>query len=77
MQDDYDTHKWNKILSQYLKDHKTITLDHKEGNVACVDLQKVLTTLHPIMSDFCYKSLYWAYNFTVFDIENHQEFCYV
>lgn len=78
MQEKYDKHLSDKEAARTLKDaDKELAINDKSVCAACFDLQKVLITPHCQVSPFYYKSKLATYNLTVYDMGNHEGYCYV
>ncbi|CAH1982561.1 unnamed protein product [Acanthoscelides obtectus] len=78
IQEKYEKHVSNKKAARALKDEdKETAINDKTISAACFDLQKVLVTPQSAVSDFYYKSKLATYNFTIYDMGNHEGYCYV
>ena len=75
---DYENHIRNKELSREnkLKD-KERSKTEKDLVVACFDLQQVLLTPKGFESSLYYKRRLNTYNFSIYDYETAEGFCYV
>lgn len=78
LKEKYESHILNKQLIRQQKD-----LDKKEAQtdkllcVSCFDLQKVLNVPRGETSAFYYKRALSVFNFTIFDIGNTKDYCYL
>ena len=67
----------NKTVSKRLKEQKKVRAQNdSKVNVACFDLQQVLTTPHTMSSQLYYRRKLATYNLTVFDVGKNGR-CYM
>ena len=78
LQDEYNLHQHKKNLARENKaaDKERSTTDNKLC-VACFVLQQVLNCPKGEVSNFYYKRKLSAYNFTVYDLNTKDAFCYM
>lgn len=78
LKDSYEHHIKNRNLGNKLKsEDKAAGENSTDICVACFDLQKVLSCPRSETSVFFYRSKLSLYNFTIFDLNLHQGFCYM
>lgn len=72
-QEDYEQHQKNKINARQEKEKDKAEAEH----VYCMDLQKVLLSPHSNVSSLYYKRKLCVHNFTIYNLKNHDGFCYI
>ncbi|KAJ8676766.1 hypothetical protein QAD02_012553 [Eretmocerus hayati] len=80
LEKNFQEHVQNENFARALKAADAEFAKKNKGGttcVACFDFQKVLNTPQSTSSSLYYKRKLSVYNFTVYDIGNHQGWCYV
>lgn len=76
--EEHDKHLENKKMTRNLMvEDKEEAKANDEICAACFDVGQTLTTLRANVSMIYYKRKLNVYNFTIFELDTHQRFCYV